>query len=282
MREQANQASKKGSPRNGTYDPVKVNDAEIALSDDIINAIGKRSIEPRVLAPPLHSQLAVRWEDVIKQGLNNEEKIDLIKKYPLPENCIFSDPPKINSEIKPIVQQTLLTRDMRIVAKQEKIAAGLAAISKALTHIVKDGKDIGDLPAIESLTDAIRLLADVQRDESMIRRSLILSKISTSLKDTLSETTCSAFLFGEKLDETVKSAKALEVTAKQLRAASKPQVNRTPKNSYNPPRPREKYQQRTSGGQKTYRSYKKSDNLISAQTKNRKEEDRHRRQYKRR
>lgn len=175
--------------------------------------------------------------------------MELIKKYPLPENCIFSDPPKINPEIKNVVPQAALTRDARIQLKQQKIAASLAATSKAMMSLIKDDRYLQDLPVIECLSDAIKLMADVQRDESSIRRSLIIANtsINSALKDTLTNTTCDNLLFGEKLDETIKSAKALENTAKELRA-TKTQNNKS-KNQNAPP-PRFKHSQKTAGGQR--------------------------------
>lgn len=238
--------SRSRSPSRSRSD--KSND-EVQLSAEFLSAIGKRYYEERILAPSLHSEIANRWQDVIRQGLPNDDRMEFIKKYPLPENCVFSDPPKINPELKNVVPQATLTRDARIQLKQQKIAASLAATSKALMLLIKDGKDVQDLPTIECLSDAIKLMADVQRDESIIRRSLIIANtsINSALKDTLTNTTCDNLLFGEKLDETIKSAKALENTAKDLRGAKI--QNNKPKNQNAPP-PRSKYSQKSAGGQR--------------------------------
>ena len=74
----------------------------------------------------------------------------------MPENCIFSDPPKNNSEIKNVVSQSDLTRDARIQLKQQKITASLSAISKALKSLIKDRRDVQHLPVIECLSDPIK------------------------------------------------------------------------------------------------------------------------------
>ncbi|OXU16596.1 hypothetical protein TSAR_006218 [Trichomalopsis sarcophagae] len=67
--------------------------------------------------------------------------------------------------------------------------------------LIKDGKDLVDLPVIECLSDTSRLLSDIHRDESIIRRSLVASNINPTLKEAVSQTTCNEWLFGEKLDE---------------------------------------------------------------------------------
>ena len=234
--------------RGRSHSRDKSND-EIQLSAEFLSAIGKRYYEERTLAPPLHSEIVKRWQDVIRQGLPNDDRMEFIKKYPLPENCIFSDPPKINPEIKNVVPQAVLTRDARIQLKQQKIAASLSATSKALMALIKDGRDIQGLPVIECLSDAIKLMADIQRDESIIRRSLIIANtsINSALKDTLTNTTCDNLLFGEKLDETIKSAKALENTAKELRVTKAKNIK---SKNQNAPPPRFKNSQKMAGGQR--------------------------------
>ncbi|OXU20071.1 hypothetical protein TSAR_016904 [Trichomalopsis sarcophagae] len=54
-----------------------------------LSAIGKRYFE-RTLALLLHSEIANRWQDVITQGLFNDDRMESIKKSHLPENCVFS------------------------------------------------------------------------------------------------------------------------------------------------------------------------------------------------
>lgn len=249
---------------------------EPELSGEVLAAIGKRTFEERTLAPPLHSELVVRCKDVVEHGLPEEEKANLLKKYPPPENCLFLDPPKLNAEIKRIAQPTVISRDDRIVAKQRKITAALSAVAKAQMTLIKDGKDLADLPVIECLSDTCRLLSDIQRDESMIRRSLVMSNINPTLKDAVSQTACSEWLFGEKLDEIVKTAKVFDATAKDLRTTAKNTPSRS-KNSNNPPRQRWKdRQQRTSGGYRSDKPYKRQQAYRSSRPK-RREYDNHRR-----
>ncbi|OXU16595.1 hypothetical protein TSAR_006217, partial [Trichomalopsis sarcophagae] len=250
----------------------------------------KRTFEERTFVPPLHSELVLRCKDVIEHGLPEEEKANLLKKYPPPENCLFLDPPKLNAETKRIAQPTVISRDDRIFGKQRKIAAALSAVAKAQMTLIKDGKDFVDLPVIECLSDTSRLLSDIQpdesiirlakaqmtlikdgkdlvdlpvieclsdtsrllsdihRDESIIRRSLVASNINPTLKEAVSQTTCNEWLFGEKLDEIVKTAKAFDATAKDLRATAKNTSSRGSKNFNNPPCQRWKdRQQKTSG-----------------------------------
>lgn len=104
------------------------------LDNKVLSVIGERFVQVRALAPPIHEDLAERWEEIVKKGLPEENKLQIIKKYPPPTNCTFIDPPKINPEVKEALQEAILKRDMRIAEKQAKISTGLAAVGKALCH----------------------------------------------------------------------------------------------------------------------------------------------------
>ncbi|KAJ8687117.1 hypothetical protein QAD02_022911 [Eretmocerus hayati] len=235
---------------------AKENNDEIQLDQELINALGKRFYEERVLAPAMHSELVVRWKEVASQGLPDTDKLELIKKYSLPQNCTFSDPPKLNPEIRTALKQEIRSRDDRIVVKQQTIAASLASAAKALALLVKNGRDLQDLPVIESLSDTIVFLAEIQRNESIIRRSLILANIKSSLRDMLATTPIDEFLFGSNLDETIKAAKTLEAAAKDLQAPAKKYVPNHQKNSNFPPR-QPAANRRSSGGNKNQNQNKK-------------------------
>ena len=72
----------------------------------------------------------------------------------------------------------------------------------------KDDKE--NITVIDCANVLIMLLTDMHKDESMIRRSLIISKVAFSFKEMLLEMQCQDFLFGVKLDELIKTKKALE------------------------------------------------------------------------
>lgn len=71
--------------------------------------------EERVLVPAIPKSIAVRLEDIIKNGLPKEEREKLIKEHAPPKNCVLIDPPKLNEEVS--VSETSTKRDDRIVEK---------------------------------------------------------------------------------------------------------------------------------------------------------------------
>lgn len=224
------------------------NATEKTLNDDVLNKIGKRLIEDRTFSEPIHSAFTERWTDVIKVGLPKEERKELIKKFPLPKNCTFLDPPKLNKEIKLSVGESCQARDARIVEKHEKLLACLSANSSVLKEMLKVD-DNANLTAIEILSGASSLIIDALHDETAMRRALILGNVNPSMKDVLSATVPDEFLFGKDLSELLKQTLT---THKDMQVLSKkpvaPTSNRT-KNSKGPQRPTSRSQTTTTNGQ---------------------------------
>ncbi|XP_072758918.1 uncharacterized protein [Anoplolepis gracilipes] len=227
------------------------------LNLEILEAIGKRVAEDRVLAPAIPKSIAVRLEDILKKGLPKKEREKLLKEHVPPKNCVLIDPPKLNEEIKVSIGETSTKRDDRIMIKQKKITACLALLGGVIVDVINNKQDeklsLSQITLVKKLSEAARLLADLQRNEILTRRSLILAAISSSQKDTLEEAKADEWLFGQKLGETLKAAKSIERSGKELKAKLK--NTKRPKNSKVPPR-RQPFKARMSGGfrNKNYRN----------------------------
>ena len=98
---------------------------------------------------------------------------------------------------------------------------------------------------IKKLSEAARFLADLQRDKTQTRRSLILAALSSSQKETLETGEADEWLFGQKLGDRLKAAKSIVRSGNELKTKSK--NTEKSKNSKNPPR-HQSFKSRTSGG----------------------------------
>ena len=91
------------------------------------------------------------------------------------------------------LNETSSKRDGRLVQKQNKITAYLALLGSTIVDVINDKKLNSDAQKLSTtqallfrkLSEATRLLADLQRDETLTRRSLILATINSSLKEAL-------------------------------------------------------------------------------------------------
>lgn len=60
----------------------------VVLDENVLGALGDRIIEQRKLSAAVHSDVAVRWSDIVVMGISEDEKTKLLEKYPLPELCV--------------------------------------------------------------------------------------------------------------------------------------------------------------------------------------------------
>ena len=177
----------------------------------------------------------------------------MIEDHVPPKNCLYFDPPKLNEEINVSLNETSSKRDGRLVEKQNKITACLALLGSNIVDDINDKKLNNDAQKLyttqasllRKLSEATRLLADLQRDETLTRRSLILATINSSLKEALESSMAHEWLFGQKLGERLKAAKTIEKSGKDLMEKSKNPGK--PKNSKAPPR-RQPFKSKTWGG----------------------------------
>ncbi|VEN58033.1 unnamed protein product [Callosobruchus maculatus] len=187
------------------------------LDKDILSILGEEGLTKDLSADPIHADIASRWENILIGGLEEDTKKVLVDRYLPPSNCMAVTPPIMNPEVKIACSESVMRRDERISQVQHQIAAGLSAIGLALTRMlnkqeVEDNKD-----DIRLLSDAGRLLANVHHSESRSRRELIALNLNKELKETLVSTPISKFLFGNDLEDTIKTTKDLEKSGQQLK-----------------------------------------------------------------
>ncbi|XP_046960554.1 uncharacterized protein LOC124530432 [Vanessa cardui] len=178
----------------------------VVLDSNILELLGETPSKSKKFSSSIQNELAIRWEHIATTGLSKEIKRDLLEKYFLAENCLKIGSPQLNPEIKAALSDILLKKDKAIELKQKQQAIAITCIGQALTTIFSSqNKDSG---VIKLLLDAARLLCDSQYIESMSRRSFVTSTIKKEIKDHLYSTEIDSFLFGEKLAETLKIARA--------------------------------------------------------------------------
>ncbi|KAL7300729.1 hypothetical protein TKK_0006708 [Trichogramma kaykai] len=210
--------------------------ANTTLNEKVLNVIGQPLQAERILAAPVHDTFKNRWREVLQLGLPKEEREEVMKKYPIPGNCTFLDPPKLNKEVETAVSEICKTRDARIIAKHEKLQACLGGLSKIISTVLTYDEKSENIAVIEAACDTAQLVIDAMRDETLIRRSLILSSINSAVKDTLRSTDPDGWLFGGELSEKLRQAKLTgqdarlltkKTTPSQLSKNGKPQLRQT-------------------------------------------------------
>ncbi len=205
----------------------------------MLQAIGKRLELDRKLGPPIHADIVARWDDIIKEGLSKEDRKNLFEKYPIPKNCTQYEPPGLNKEVKASLPDSILNRDKRIADKQERVSICLAALGSTLSDL-SINETFERIDLIRVLSDVARVLVDLQRDETITRRLILITNLNPALKESLTATKPDKWLFGNNLTEALKVAKSLEKSSKDLKPIPKSKTTslNTPKNLKGLPRQR--------------------------------------------
>ncbi|CAH1647132.1 unnamed protein product [Spodoptera littoralis] len=192
------------------------------LDEEIMCLLGQTPSKEKKLGSDIQKDLALRLEHITTMGLKKESRKEIIENNLIPSNCTKINAPKLNPEIKAALSEILIKKDNALEAKQVQIAATISCLGNALTKIFLS--DFKDQAVIKSLIEASRLLCDTQHRESMTRRSFICSSIKKDFKEQLYNTEVDSFLFGEKLADTLKAAKAISKSGAEIKVTMKKTV----------------------------------------------------------
>jgi len=196
--------------------------------------IGETGVEEQPRAPELHPTFSSVWSVIARFGLSEEDSQLLASRNPVPSNCPFLEPPKVNPAVWELMDFQSRESDTRIVHKQRFIAAALAGIGATVSPYLIDSNE-ADLSLLQPLFDVARLLSAVFYGGSVLRRSMLIRLINPAFKETLEKAEFGEFLFGADLLERIRAAKALQQSAADLQ---KPQVSSSasvpPRRAHNP------------------------------------------------
>lgn len=226
------------------------------LDRNILSIIGDDIPQTKLMGPPLQKDIAMRWTTILKNGLKEGEKENLVTKYPPVENCPLIEAPKLNLEVVSALSDTVVKRDSRLEGLQTQVGAALSALSQALTDLLREVDD-RPLALIEKISDASRLLLDLHHQKTVSRREIVSLNLKKELKETLTNVQVDGWLFGDNLGERVKASKEIERSAQELKGQSKfkPKrlIVRTQSNTLNYRRPPQQgYTRGQQGGRKQY------------------------------
>ncbi|XP_073945722.1 uncharacterized protein [Choristoneura fumiferana] len=198
---------------------LSVSDENVAavteIDQELLDLLGETPCKDKKYGPNIQNDLSVRWNHIATSGLSKEARKDLIKDNLIPENCQLIDAPILNAEARAALSDTLIKKDKSLEQKQKQRAAALSCLGDAITKLLSAGNK--DATYIKPLIIAGRLLCDLQHNDSMIRRSFICSTLKKEIKDHLYKTEIDKYLFGDKLADTIKTAKVINKSGADMK-----------------------------------------------------------------
>lgn len=188
------------------------------MEPDILQLLGSDPAQEKTYGDNLHKDLVSRWKHILTNGLNKEEKTEILKQYLPAENCTNMKAPLLNPELKSALSELNVKKDSFSEQKQNQMSSCISAVGKALNLALSLTGNNADL--IKTLSDAGRLLCDTHYRESVSRRFVIVNAISKQKRDMIKNTKIDDHLFGSNLAEHLKSSKAISASASELRPSS--------------------------------------------------------------
>lgn len=183
------------------------------LDQDTMVILGEDPSTNVKYGPDLHKEIAKRFQHIATEGFDKDCRKALIAKYLVPSNCTYIAAPALNAELKAAIPEAAAKRDKAIVVKQEQMASAISCLGQVITsQLIAKNNEL-----LPKLMDTARILCDIQHYDSVTRRNFILSALKRDMKDALSSTKIDAFLFGDNLSETIKSAKAVTKSGTELK-----------------------------------------------------------------
>ncbi|KAL0883636.1 hypothetical protein ABMA27_015764 [Loxostege sticticalis] len=198
----------------------------LELAPEVLSMLGDAPEKEDVCGPSIHKDIACRWTEILKNGLKEESIKNALKSHELPENLRQIKAPKLNPEIKAAVNENVIKRDLIIAEKQNLLSCTITNIANILSSVLSENRGLevtSDI--IKSLSETGKLLCHLQYSETMTRKKFLLACLNKEVRDNIKDVKHDHMLFGEDLQEKLKSMKAISKAGAELRSViSKPKT----------------------------------------------------------
>ncbi|CAH1099418.1 unnamed protein product [Psylliodes chrysocephalus] len=195
------------------------------LDDSILECLGDDPQAITAKAADLHSEVIKRWSYILTNGMEKEDLAELLKKYPSPNNFPNIEAPELNLEISRAITPMSQKRDKYQIQAQTQLQAGITAIGVTINSILKENNEFGNT-LIRGLTDASKILVNLQRNLSLSRRYAIVGQLNKSVRQLALESQIDSKLFGADFSEKRKVLKDLERSSIDLKRGTPYEQNK--------------------------------------------------------
>lgn len=200
---------------------------EVTIDEEILNLLGDDPNATQGGTIKLHPEIKNRWETWMKEGLSEDNRKSLTKKYPR-KGDLYAEPPKVNLEISAAMTDIAKKRDDHFARTQECVGTAIISLGAAVSLLIDDsGNEVDQMKLIELLCDTGKLLADVFHQQSVGRKSFITPMLKKSVKPVVESTHADEWLYGQKLADQIKEVKTIESACQDLKAPDKKLTHKT-------------------------------------------------------
>ncbi|XP_045763042.1 uncharacterized protein LOC123872829 [Maniola jurtina] len=190
------------------------------LDPELLDALGESTSDSPDYGEKIHDSLSKLWLPLLRKGMPKENKDKLLKEYLIPDNCRLLQAPKLNAEISAAIPDMVRNRDKTLTASQQQLGSGITAINRGVDLLLKSDNKV---QAMKHFSNGCRLLCDSHYLATQGRIKLISPSLDKSFLQLVNESERDDSLFGSKLSEKIKAAKAIEKQGLSIKKPAKPQ-----------------------------------------------------------
>lgn len=200
--------------------------------------LGKNPQLEKSFGDELHAEIAIRWNNYLATGIKKEEITEIVGKHLIPNNCKLLKAPTLNEEVLVCLPREALKQDEYLSRIQNELGNGLAAIGAVMTKIMSNRGNIIGEDILLSLAESAQLFCNVSHSLSEHRRHLIKPHMSYESRKIVHKCPIDEQLFGQSLNESIKSNEAVKKISQTLKLKTKESYLRhTTSNDNNRPGP---------------------------------------------
>lgn len=186
------------------------------LSSDFLNILGDSKVKEIPLGPKIPEEVSKRWGRILVDGLNRDQKKELLSTILIPENFQILKAPLLNQEIASVMTESSRNRDKRLERAQNHLGVGIAGLTDLMTSLM-EGKNVDKLEMVKKLSEVGQILLDLHYENTVNRRMLIIPTLDKKFLTMTQDVKRDSYLFGEALGEKIKATKAAERSGLQIR-----------------------------------------------------------------
>ncbi|CAG5090689.1 Protein of unknown function [Cotesia congregata] len=192
---------------NGKIDPTT--EAE-SSRDDILKILGFDAKDSTFKDVKHHPELKETWLEWKKKGLPEKNKKEILQSYNR-KGEFYTEAPKINLEIVPLLSEIAKKRDQHFLETQNCVGTAISALGAAVSLLLDPPKEGLDEDLFTTyISHAGQILTDVFFQQTEARKSFITPQLNKNIKPVVDSMISNEWLYGDKLKESVKDAKEIE------------------------------------------------------------------------
>lgn len=195
--------------------PEILNEQEV-IKDNVLKVLG---IDPTCTYKEIkyHPELSNTWSKWMVEGLPEKNKKEILESYNR-RSDFYSEAPKLNLEIVPLLTDIAKKRDQHFTETQNCVGTAISALGAAVSMLIEPSEEGVDEDMLtDYISHAGQILTDIFHQQSVARKSFITPQLSKNIKPVVESILSKEWLYGDNLKDKVKDIKEIDKACAEMK-----------------------------------------------------------------